>query len=181
MHVCLSVRLWSWSRQNVKRQRGGGGGGRSQLDAIWWTFMMKTEEEKFCHHWGSKIKSALLKCNRSGEASEHYGVPFSFINLQIFHGCEGLFIDHGMIKWWSTVPQREPSSFSFSLPLSSLLILYLLLFLSLPRCLHFLSRYFLTLSPHPLFFISIYNILHTNLLSHSLVVREIMLDSRGFG
>lgn len=64
------------------------------------------------------MKYTKLKSNRSVEASEHYGILFSSINLPIFHVCEDLFIDHDMIKWLSTVPQREPSSFSLLLPLS---------------------------------------------------------------
>lgn len=135
MHVCSPVRqCWSkakyeeaekWRREGVNWMQS------AKLPLFTFFFMIRLKRRKFCQWWWSKMKSALLKYNRSVEASEHYGVPFSSINLPIFHGCEGLFIDQGMIKWWSTVPQREPSSFSFfSHPLSSLLMLYLLLFLS---------------------------------------------------
>lgn len=107
------------------------------------TFHDETEEEKVCHWWWGKMKSAPLKCKRSVRASEHYGVPFSSINLPIFHGCGGLFIDQWMIKWWST---EGPSSFSFLFFTSFLFLTHSLyrLFLSFPRCL-----YLLTLSPHP--------------------------------
>lgn len=152
-----------------------------QLAAIWWTpppplftFHDETEGEKFGHWWWGKMKSAPLKCKRSVGASEHYGVPFSSINLPIFHGCGGLFIDQWMIKWWST---EGPSSFSFlffSHPFSFLLILYTFFFF--PSLCVFIFSLFL---PILLFSIIIYRILHTKLLSHSLVVREIILESRG--
>lgn len=61
---------------------------------------------------GSEVKwNAALTYHRSVVALEHNGVPFSPINLPIFHGCGGLFIEQWMIKWRSA---EGPSSFSFS-------------------------------------------------------------------
>lgn len=52
-------------------------------------FMMKVKRRNCAIGWRSEMKSA----------SKRYGVPFSSINLSIFHGCGGLLIDQGMIKW----------------------------------------------------------------------------------
>lgn len=84
--------------------------------------MIKNWRGRICQWWWNEMKSAKLKSTRSVKALERYGMLFSSINLPIFHVWEGLFIDRGMIKWLSTGPQREPSSFSLFQSLSLLLL-----------------------------------------------------------
>lgn len=172
MNACLPEgwRL-CWNRQHIKRRKRKKNNREGRMQSVKFFLLTshdKTKEEKFWHWWQNKMKFALLKCNISVEALQHYGVPFSSINLPIFHGCEDLFIDQGMIKWWSSVPQREPSSFSFSfLSLLCVFSSYFSLSLSIPLCPSLLS-YRLTLSLcAPLFHELIYYI--PNFHSYTLV------------
>lgn len=76
-------------KKTVKRRRGGVNLVQSGELHFLFFFMMKVKRRNCAIGWRSEMKSA----------SKRYGVPFSSINLSIFHGCGGLLIDQGMIKW----------------------------------------------------------------------------------